>query len=104
MDINLTKTIAIALGDHTPDTTTENTPQYTWATEGRYLGFMIGPTAIESSWKTPIERYNQKLMERPWSKIGLHLSIRIYNIFILPTLFFCGATYTSHPGGLPDRK
>jgi hypothetical protein len=95
MDINLTKTIAIALGDHPPDTTTENTPQYTWATEGRYLGFMVGPTAIESSWKTPIERYNQKLREWPWSKIGLHLSIRIYNIFILPTLLF--VAQLTHP-------
>ena len=104
MDINLTKTIAIALGDHTPDTTTEDTPQYTWATEGRYLGFMIGPTAIESSWNTPIERYNQKLMEWPWSKIGLHLSIRIYNIFILPTLLFVAQLTHPSQGALQTEQ
>ncbi len=42
-----------------------------------------------------MERYNQKLMEWPWSKIGLHLSIRIYNIFILPTLLF--VAQLTHP-------
>ena len=34
-------------------------------------------------------------MEWPWSKIGLHLSIRIYNIFILPTLLF--VAQLTHP-------
>jgi hypothetical protein len=55
----------------------------------------LGPTAIDSSWTTPIERYNQKLTEWPWSKIGLHLAIRIYNIFILPTLLF--VAQLTHP-------
>ena len=82
MDINLVKTIAIPFGDQPPDAYTNDLPQYTWATEGRYLGFMIGPTAIESSWKRPIERYQQKLTEWPWSKLGLNLAIRIYKFLV----------------------
>jgi hypothetical protein len=63
-------------------------PQYTWATAGKYLGFMIGqpPTAIRGRPHT--EKFTTRLREWPWSKLGLRLSLRIYNTFILPALFF----------------
>ena len=92
MHINNTKTPAIYLGQENeqpnPAQNTPNTPNYTWAKEGRYLGFMLGPKATNSSWDTPIKKYTGRLTEWPWKQIGTHLSVRVYNTFILPTLLF----------------
>ena len=63
-------------------------PNYAWATAGKYLGFMIGPGAKDNSWITPTAKYTQRLSEWPWAEIGLYLSMRVYNTFILPTLLF----------------
>ena len=63
-------------------------PNYAWATAGKYLGFMIGPGAKDNSWITPTAKYTQRLSEWPWAEMGLYLSMRVYNTFILPTLLF----------------
>ncbi len=49
---------------------------------------MVGPAAQRESWKARTEKLTTRLQEWPWSKLGFHFSLRIYNTFILPTLFF----------------
>ena len=108
MSINTTKTIAIPLGDHTasemrdkytsPEAVTQGYPQYAWADQGKYLGFVIGPQAYDTTWLAPTTKYTNRLQEWPWSTLGLHLTIRIYNTFILPTLLF--VAQLSHPPAL----
>ena len=105
MRINNSKTIAIFLGDKdkhpNPDA---QQPKYTWAGSGRYLGFMIGPEAKETSWDAPIKKYLSRLEDWPWKLLGTHLSLKVYNTFILPTRLFIaqlqhppkGATLAEH--------
>ena len=87
MQINPKKTIVIHLGDAAkhPDPEAQS-PRYTWDTKGKYLGYMIGPGAGDTSWRAPTDKYTGRLSEWPWSKMGTYLSIRVYNTFILPTL------------------
>ena len=59
-----TKTIAIHLGDtHNTDTqqTSDDMPQYTQAKQGKYLGFMLGPDAVDTSWVAPTQKFQQQL-------------------------------------------
>ncbi len=91
VDINTTKTIAIHFGDtHNADTrqTPDDVPQYTQARQGKYLGFIPGPEAVDTSWVAPTQQIQQQLKQWNWSKMGLHLSIAIYSIFVLPILTF----------------
>ena len=57
MQINNKKTLAIFLGNENdqPDST-QSEPGCTWATEGLYLGFMVGPSAATSTWDAPIKK------------------------------------------------
>ena len=89
MSINSKKTIVIHLGDADkhPDVTLQS-PKYTWDTKGKYLGYMIGPGAGDTSWLAPTEKYTSRLNDWPWTKMGTYLSIKVYNTFILPTLLF----------------
>ena len=49
---------------------------------------MIGPGSTQESWLAPTTKFTQRLTEWPWPSLGLFLSMRIYNTFILPTLLF----------------
>ena len=96
MEVNMKKTKNIPLWDEPlhdikermdlPDY--ERLPKYTWATSGKYLGFMIGPGSTQESWLAPTTKFTQRLTEWPWPSLGLFLSMRIYNSFIFPTLLF----------------
>ena len=96
MDININKTKNIPLWDEPLQSIIDRMklpcnselPEYTWATSGKYLGFMIGPGSPQESWLAPTTKFNQRLTEWPWPTLGLFLSMRIYNTFILPTLLF----------------
>ena len=89
MNINYQKTIAIYLGNTGEQPTkSHDTPEYTWKPKGGYLGFVLGPGAGTSSWEAPLNKYKDRLKDWPWKTIGAHLSLRIYNTFILPVLLF----------------
>ena len=63
-------------------------PQIQWAHRGKYLGFQIGPDRCHHSWDTPAEKFSSRLKSWPWSEIGLHHAIGIYNAYILSVLAF----------------
>jgi len=71
MSINSKKTIVIHLGDADkhPDVNLQS-PKYTWDTKGKYLGYMIGPGAGDTSWSVPTEKYTSRLNDWPWAKMG----------------------------------
>ncbi len=96
MHINIKKTKNIPLWDESLQSITERMklqckselPKYTWATSGKYLGFVIGPGSPQESWLAPTTKFTQRLTVWPWPTLGLLLSMHIYNTFILPTLLF----------------
>ncbi len=96
MEVNMMKTKNIPLWDEPlPDIKERmglpehaRLPKYTWATSGKLLGFMIGPGSTQESWLAPTTKFSQRLTEWPWPFLGLFLSMRIYNTFILPRLLF----------------
>ncbi len=66
IDINISKTLAIPLGDKSiegargdiKDTRYDDLPEYALAAAGKYIGFIIGPGAKEISWIAPAENTN----------------------------------------------
>ena len=55
---------------------------------GKYLGFMIGPLAINKTWEAPLRKY--AAAARDWGKqrLGLYYSWMAYAIYVLPILSF----------------
>ena len=55
---------------------------------GRYLGYAVGPGRHQHSWDRPRAKFCERLRDWPWAKLGLHLAVRVFNVFLLPTLLF----------------
>jgi hypothetical protein len=53
-----------------------------------YLGFAVGPEAHLHVWESAFNNYRIALCKFTNSETGLHASILIYNIFVLPTLLY----------------
>ena len=95
LELNMAKTVGIPLWLESPEQVAHrfaetNFPQISWKLHGRYLGFQTGPGKGRHSWSKPEDKYTTRLREWPWSELGLHHSIAIYNIYILTTLLFVG--------------
>jgi hypothetical protein len=58
------------------------------ANAGKYLGFVIGPGAGDSSWDGPLANLRQATQSWPWSGLGLFFSAHIWNIYLLPILLY----------------
>ena len=63
-------------------------PQVTWQSSGKYWGLMVGPAKGHTSWSKPASKYLARLADWPWSQLGLHASMQVYNLHILPVLLF----------------
>ncbi len=50
-------------------------PQYTWASSGKHLCFMIGPGSPQESWLAPTTKYNQRVQEWPMTPKTLPLDM-----------------------------
>ena len=55
---------------------------------GKYLGFVVGPGAVDSSWDNPSQKYLERA--RQWSslKLGLFLNSQCYKIFVVSVLSY----------------
>ena len=49
----------------------DSLPKYSWATAGKYLGFMIGPGSEHESWTAPTTKFSQRLSEWPWPMLRI---------------------------------
>ena len=94
LSLNLLKTVGIPLWPEAPSAVrarlaqSEDEPQILWDTAGKYLGVFIGPGKGTRSWTNPLAKYHARLREWPWSELGLHSAITIYNMYILPVLLY----------------
>ncbi len=100
MNIDTTKTLAIppwgkmpeVVQDSMEDPQYHRIPRYKWAATRKYLGFMVGPAAQSTSRSDPTKNITGRLQEWPWKKNCLHLSLRVYNTLLLPTVLFVTTT------------
>ena len=54
----------------------------------KYLGFYIGPGAVDKSWGKPLQKYNQRVALWSSQHLGLCLNIVAYRTFIASVLTF----------------
>jgi hypothetical protein len=62
-------------------------------TYGKYLGILVGPEAEAHAWSVALRKYEARVADWQWRKLGLHLAIRIYNIYLHSTLAFLAQFY-----------
>ena len=58
------------------------------ATEGRYLGIILGPEKCNLSWKIPCDKYIRQLLRWCDLHVGTLLQLKVHRIFLLPILTF----------------
>ena len=63
-------------------------PNIDWRTTGKYLGMFIGPEKRDNSWTKTAAKYQDRLLDWPWSEMGLHPAIYTYNTYVLPVVLF----------------
>ena len=95
LDLNIGKTVLIPLGDESCEAVRASLAAAgdLWmdievARWGRYLGFAVGPGREQNSWSRLCAKFCDRLRDWPWAQLGLHLAVRVFNIFLLPTLTF----------------
>ena len=64
---------------------------------GKYLGYILGPGAGNSSWEKPLVKYVERA--KLWSslRLGLHYNMLVYKVFIATVLAFVMQLEPDHP-------
>ncbi len=104
MDIHISKTLAIPLGDKCIEETRDemqdprydDLPQYTWAAAGKFLGFIIGPGAKDTSWIAPIENIKNGSRNGLGAKSGCTFPSVYTKHFYFPP-YFSLHNFSTHP-------
>jgi hypothetical protein len=96
LELNISKTILIPLWPMSSERglrnlVTELCPRWKQIgirSRGKYLGFMIGPHAGETSWTAPLKKFNARIKQWEHAKCGLFWNTVYFNTFCITTLEF----------------
>ena len=54
----------------------------------KYLGFMVGLGKQQQSWRAPLLKYSQRSVEWGRARLGLHMTLRAYRVYVISVLMF----------------
>ena len=103
-ELNLTKTVAIPLGEQDLSRAKESLRQAAPGWEAipvrhsaTYLGHVIGPKKGPEVWASSITKFTAKARAWDWGALGLHFAARVHNTYLLPVLGFTAQMATPTP-------
>lgn len=95
LELNMRKCVLIPLGDRAPNAVKaylerSGSPWFGVHvdTQGRYLGFQVGPGRRGDSWDKPVKKAHQRIGMWDWAKLGLFYSTQVWNIMIVSLFAF----------------
>ena len=95
MQVNVSKTVGIPLWpcELTEASLLIGTLVPRWSTlplrfSAIYLGCLIGPQKDSAEWKGALAKFQDRIRDWPWSKLGLHFATTVYNTYAMSVLGF----------------